>query len=69
MFLSILLYADLPQDVPSITTEKLRYSLDEPIAANCTSPYSFPAANITWFVNNVHVSIYKLIIIIKLSLA
>ncbi|KAF4522004.1 hypothetical protein B566_EDAN010853 [Ephemera danica] len=50
---ALMLVVDVPQDVPSITIGKYRYSLDEPIAANCTSPGSFPAANLTWIVNGM----------------
>ncbi|KAF4521997.1 hypothetical protein B566_EDAN010846, partial [Ephemera danica] len=53
---ALMLVVDVPQDVPLITVEKLRYSLDEPIAANCTSPASFPAANLTWLINEMQVS-------------
>ncbi|XP_046389572.1 uncharacterized protein LOC124158492 isoform X2 [Ischnura elegans] len=46
---------DLPDDTPIVRTEKTRYSSGERIRANCTSPSSFPAANLTWFLNGKQV--------------
>lgn len=43
--------AELPSENPSVYTEKNKYSLGEKIRANCTSPPSFPAVNLTWFIN------------------
>ena len=37
--------------------EKQKYSLGEKIRANCTSRASYPAANLTWFVNGQQVLI------------
>jgi hypothetical protein len=51
-------FVDLPKELPHIDLEKVRYNLDEPIYANCTSALSYPAANITWFVNGMQVSIF-----------
>ncbi|KAJ8880546.1 hypothetical protein PR048_017016 [Dryococelus australis] len=36
---------------PILEVEKLKYSLGEKIRANCTSRPSYPAANLTWFIN------------------
>jgi hypothetical protein len=49
------LFADLPEGDPSLLAEKLKYSLGEKIRANCTSRPSYPAANLTWFVNGQQV--------------
>ncbi|XP_071446191.1 uncharacterized protein [Hetaerina americana] len=46
---------DFPDDTPIVSTEKTRYSSGERIRANCTSPSSFPAANLTWFLNGKQV--------------
>nr|CAD7257960.1 unnamed protein product [Timema shepardi] len=40
-----------PPEDPVIAVDKLRYSAGERIRANCTARSSYPAANITWFVN------------------
>lgn len=40
-----------PISGPEIHAEKSRYSSGETIRANCTSPPSYPPANITWYLN------------------
>ncbi|ENN75897.1 hypothetical protein D910_11421, partial [Dendroctonus ponderosae] len=43
---------EVPRTAPYITGIKKRYSLeDEIFRANCTSEHSYPAANITWYIN------------------
>ncbi|KAF6203929.1 hypothetical protein GE061_002267 [Apolygus lucorum] len=44
-----------PQDLPSITVEKHKYTYGEKIRANCSSRSSFPAANLTFFINDKEV--------------
>ncbi|XP_050309506.1 uncharacterized protein LOC126745611 [Anthonomus grandis grandis] len=44
---------DLPRHDPQITGLKTRYRLDETIKANCTSQGSYPAANLTWYINGI----------------
>ncbi|XP_059470090.1 uncharacterized protein LOC132193439 [Neocloeon triangulifer] len=51
-----MLVVDVPQETPRIEIEKYRFKTDEPILANCTSALSFPAPNITWFVNGMQIS-------------
>jgi hypothetical protein len=53
----LLLFADLPDGDPAVFAEKQKYSLGEKIRANCTSRASYPAANLTWFVNGQQVLI------------
>ncbi|XP_068083965.1 uncharacterized protein [Anabrus simplex] len=48
---SFMTVVDVPAQEPIISVEKLRYAAGERIRANCSSVSSFPAANITWFVN------------------
>ncbi|PSN52879.1 hypothetical protein C0J52_14474, partial [Blattella germanica] len=50
-----ILFTDTPKEIPSLTVDKFRYSSGEQIQANCTSRASFPAANLTWFVNDQQV--------------
>ncbi|KAJ4439996.1 hypothetical protein ANN_08127, partial [Periplaneta americana] len=47
----LMIVVDLPEGDPSMFTEKHKYSLGEKIRANCTSKPSYPASNLTWFVN------------------
>ncbi|XP_069682456.1 CD166 antigen-like isoform X2 [Periplaneta americana] len=46
---------DVPPEEPTLTVDKYRYSAGEQIQANCTSRASYPAANLTWFVNGQQV--------------
>lgn len=48
-------YADVPAEKPTLTVDKYRYAAGEQIQANCTSRASYPAANLTWFVNGQQV--------------
>lgn len=43
-----------------LTVDKFRYATGEQIQANCTSKASYPAANLTWFVNGQQVRTLKL---------
>ncbi|XP_066996216.2 uncharacterized protein [Anabrus simplex] len=53
---ALMIVADLPDDNPSVSIEKLKYSLGEKIRANCTSHASYPAVNLTWYLNGKQVS-------------
>jgi hypothetical protein len=55
LYVTLLLFADLPEGDPTLFAEKHKYSLGEKIRANCTSRASYPAANLTWFVNGQQV--------------
>ncbi|XP_023711542.1 uncharacterized protein LOC111866636 isoform X2 [Cryptotermes secundus] len=46
---------DIPAEEPMLTVDKFRYATGEQIQANCTSKASYPAANLTWFVNGQQV--------------
>lgn len=48
--------AALPESPPVIHTEHDRYEPGDTLRANCTSPPSKPAANLSFFVNNIPVS-------------
>ncbi|KAF6206295.1 hypothetical protein GE061_017525 [Apolygus lucorum] len=50
---SNLVVIEKPVTVPEILVEKTKYSLGEKIRANCTSRSSYPAANLTFYVNNM----------------
>ncbi|XP_021942128.1 uncharacterized protein LOC110841141, partial [Zootermopsis nevadensis] len=52
----LMIVVDLPEGDPALLAEKLKYSLGEKIRANCTSRASYPAANLTWFVNGQQVN-------------
>ncbi|XP_063238363.1 uncharacterized protein LOC134539930 [Bacillus rossius redtenbacheri] len=43
--------AELPAADPEVAVDGPRYSAGDTVRANCTSAPSFPAANLTWFVN------------------
>ena len=49
-FLTILI-TDLPDSGPIISGSHSRYSSGDILSAKCTSFNSFPAANLTWYVN------------------
>lgn len=51
--------AEVPQGPPAIHGIRARYKLGEIIRGNCTSRYSRPAANLTWTINDIQVSITK----------
>ncbi|BES97225.1 IG [Nesidiocoris tenuis] len=44
-----------PLDLPTISIEKLKYTYGEKIKANCSSRSSFPAANLTFLINEKEV--------------
>ncbi|XP_047109635.1 uncharacterized protein LOC124778994 [Schistocerca piceifrons] len=48
---ALMIVADLPTDDPVVDVEKLKYSLGEKIRANCTVEPSYPAANLSWYIN------------------
>ncbi|KAK9882987.1 hypothetical protein WA026_001202 [Henosepilachna vigintioctopunctata] len=43
---------ELPRNDPHISGLKTKYRLGEMLRANCTSESSYPAANLTWYVND-----------------
>ncbi|KAL1140703.1 hypothetical protein AAG570_000633, partial [Ranatra chinensis] len=45
-----------PNSVPELTVEKTKYTLGERIRANCSSRSAYPAANLTFFINNMQVA-------------
>lgn len=47
---------DVPEEEPVVAVDRLRYSAGDHIRANCSSSLSYPAANITWFVNEQKVN-------------
>ena len=47
----------LPQDGPTITGGKDRYSIGDTVNVNCTSKGSKPAADIQWVINGKRVSV------------
>lgn len=51
-----MIVVDMPDDRPLIIVEKTEYEVGERLRANCTSPRSYPAANLTWYVNDKPVS-------------
>ncbi|XP_077295485.1 uncharacterized protein LOC143917774 [Arctopsyche grandis] len=46
-----MMVVEVPEQVPTVSVDRLRYSAGDRIRANCSSSLSYPAANITWFVN------------------
>ncbi|CAG7718203.1 unnamed protein product [Allacma fusca] len=46
---------EFPENIPLIEVAKHRYEVGERIRANCSFGPSRPAANITWFINDVQV--------------
>lgn len=51
MFLS-----DVPQEDPTLKITAQKIAPGEMIKAECRSPKSYPAMNITWFINDEEVS-------------
>lgn len=49
-------FSEPPLIGPNVTTDRMTYVGGDHIRANCTSPPSLPAANITWYVNEQMVS-------------
>ncbi|XP_018321812.2 titin-like [Agrilus planipennis] len=47
---------NVPQSKPQIETRNYSSDLGQVVMANCTSPYSYPPMNLTWFVNGVKVN-------------
>ncbi|KAL0271275.1 UNVERIFIED_CONTAM: hypothetical protein PYX00_008416 [Menopon gallinae] len=45
----------LPSEDPEITGEQRVYSVGDVISLNCTSGKSYPAARLSWFVNDIEV--------------
>ncbi|KAL1491236.1 hypothetical protein ABEB36_011862 [Hypothenemus hampei] len=46
---------DLPKKDPQIDGLKTRYKLEDVLKANCCSEGSYPAANLTWYINGIPV--------------
>lgn len=51
---------ELPKSKPTIATDKDKYDPGDTLMANCTSPGSKPAASLTFFLNNMPVSKFKM---------
>lgn len=51
-----LFFTEKPEAGPALHAEKMKYSGGEIIKANCTSRRAFPAANLTWFINDQKVT-------------
>ncbi|XP_014245110.2 uncharacterized protein LOC106664169 [Cimex lectularius] len=51
-----LVVVEEPRGAPDIRVEKQKYTLGERIRANCTSKASFPAANLSFFINDIKVA-------------
>lgn len=51
------MYVDVPAARPEIHNIKQRYRLGDIVRGNCTSKPSRPAANLTWTINDIPVSI------------
>ncbi|KAJ9594786.1 hypothetical protein L9F63_013918, partial [Diploptera punctata] len=47
----LMIVVDIPEGDPTLFVEKVKYALGDKIRANCSSRASYPAANLTWFVN------------------
>ncbi|XP_077295388.1 uncharacterized protein LOC143917683 [Arctopsyche grandis] len=47
---------DTPQSAPVLIVDRLRYSAGDNIRANCSSPLSYPPANLTWYLNGEKVN-------------
>lgn len=43
---------DVPQSKPIITEIKTHYRIGDLVRGNCSSPYSRPATNLTWLLND-----------------
>uniref|UniRef100_T1HBE4 Ig-like domain-containing protein n=1 Tax=Rhodnius prolixus TaxID=13249 RepID=T1HBE4_RHOPR len=56
---SHLVVVEEPREQPVIRVEKIKYVLGERIRANCTSRFGFPAANLTFYINNIKVLYIK----------
>lgn len=48
---------DVPLSKPIITEIKSHYRIGEILRGNCSSQYSRPAANLTWLMNDLPVSV------------
>lgn len=48
----------MPASQPAIHNIKARYRIGDIVRGNCTSKPSRPAANLTWTINDIPVSIY-----------
>ncbi|XP_072386248.1 uncharacterized protein [Diabrotica undecimpunctata] len=47
-----LLVVDVPEDAPALKAEVQKVAPGATLRANCTTPGSYPAMNITWFLND-----------------
>lgn len=52
----IIIFSGTMDGKPELQLEKPQYSPGEKLRANCSSPFSNPPANITWFINDKKVS-------------
>lgn len=51
-------FVELPKEKPTIVTDKDKYEPGDTLNANCTSAASKPASSLTFFLNNMPVSLY-----------
>lgn len=56
--LLIKLSTEIPEQRPIITGIHSRYKFGDIINGNCSSDNSYPAANLSWFINDIPVSIF-----------
>ena len=56
-------FAELPEGNLTVRVEKPRYALGDTVRGNCTAPPANPAANITWTVNGLPVSLLSSIVL------
>ncbi|KAG5868484.1 hypothetical protein JTB14_017926 [Gonioctena quinquepunctata] len=64
MQIANVIVADVPSDVPVLKTETQKVAPGGQIRANCTTPGSYPAVNITWSLNGLNVSIRPQLILL-----
>ncbi|XKL67164.1 hypothetical protein PGB90_010584 [Kerria lacca] len=65
----LIIVTEKPETSPFINVEKTKYSEGDIIKANCTSYKGYPAANLTWFINNQEVTYFVLLNDIYLPIA
>ncbi|XP_066253810.1 uncharacterized protein [Euwallacea similis] len=52
---SLIYVVDVPEEDPIMEVDKVSTGLSNIIKANCTTPPSFPAMNVTWYINGIKV--------------
>lgn len=56
--LSKLFVTVVPDGIPVVTVDRAGLEHGGPLIADCSSPASYPAANLTWYVNDQRVSYF-----------